>query len=131
MKLTETCGCGAALTLDRVDPLRLPWTLIREWRAQHAECRMAARAVESGDIDSVDDARLDPVLAQRAQLGYVLDWDPYGPGEVPDHMRLDLLADYFLRVNHLRFVQNRVPEDLRRIAAELRERSWRAEQGLR
>lgn len=138
MILTETCGCGAAITIEdgpgEAHTVGVRRALIDEFRTLHAPCRSDSRAVltaqattwpESttvivnaadgppGDIEDADDAR-------RARIGYTLDWDPYGPEEVSDAHRLELVADYLERVNARREVENRVPGDLRRIAADLR-----------
>lgn len=90
--------------------------LARVWRSTKF-----TEAPGSGDIDSVDDARLDPTIVRRATIGYTLDWDPYGDADVSDALRLELVADYLERVNTARQVENRVPGDLRRIAARLRD----------
>ena len=87
--------------------------------------RYASQAAIHGKVPIVHDPdSLDNVVAKRQQkLGQVLTYDPYGPAEVPDHVRLRLVADYFQRVNAVRETENRVPEDLRRLADELESES--------
>jgi hypothetical protein len=146
MNLTESCGCGAALTVDEVDTV--PWTLIREWRAQHAACRQEQRQRTVTEVAQCQpwetpvgpplmpppgvDAWPDPeqqwvwpeliVDPERffELVGRRAAHDGYGPSDsITDSARLSVLADYIAGIDSARGVESRVPGDLRRIAADL------------
>jgi hypothetical protein len=154
VKLTESCSCGAAITIEAADGI--PWEVLSMWRTSHMhQATRPLTVAERAERDRIrstfpqdwpdpyqpwvwgttpedaaaepwpelivnhDDARLDPTIVRRCVIGNRCDWDPYGPSEVPDSMRLGLVADYIAGINSARQVENRVPGDLRRIARDL------------